>query len=219
MRVYFSTSLSLEECTQRLLNAIDPIPPLRERARSAMTTTANPSPLPAAGQRVTGFGYAPGTRPVVGTLIEHHFHIEKKAVAQSRRGGAIVRAIYTGDLIATAQGTKIVADVQFRTRGSLIAGVCIKLFGFALFITLTVPLLLFLLFSIDVYGTGPIPVSRSDMFPTFCFPILFFTFGLFFLLQGRIGSRAEAQYLTRFIEQTWAAIPIDLPATPNRMHR
>jgi hypothetical protein len=71
MDLHFSTLLSLEECIQPLQNAIDPIPPLKERSRSALTTTWTPRPLPAAGRRKTGFGYALGTRPVVGTFTDY----------------------------------------------------------------------------------------------------------------------------------------------------
>src|SRR5690349_21730749 len=85
MKLFLATKLTLEECTERLHNAIDPIPTTEERLNTTPNTSWSPDPLPAAGRRTTGFGYSPGTRPVVGTIEDNTFHLEKLIVQSGNR--------------------------------------------------------------------------------------------------------------------------------------
>ena len=78
MKLVLATKLSIEECTKRLNNAIDPIPLVAERGHKPHSPSLSPDPLPDAGRRVTGFGYSPGTRPVLGTIKDGVFHFEKR---------------------------------------------------------------------------------------------------------------------------------------------
>lgn len=206
MDLRFRSPLSLHECTQRLHDAIDPIPPQKERARSAWMTTWAVSPLSAAGQRTTGFGYTPGTRPVVGTFTENHFRLERKAVA-SRGQVPIIRAVCIGELTPTENGTQIAANIQRPLTANTVGSGCALLMGIGLFSLATMPALLRLLFGIDILGAGGPSPSNQDLTFTFCFTLVFLLGGLGMLFGEYSAFQQEARYLIRFVEQVCTATP------------
>jgi hypothetical protein len=202
------SNLSIEACIERLANAIDPIPPQAERVRSGSQTTYAPQPLPAAGRRTTGFGYAAGTRPVVGAITDRQFRLEKRVVTAwygSRWSGKlIIAARCTGRLSPLAHGTLIEMDMR-RPTSSLVSLVGVGLI--ALFVALLGSCLL------PVFLSGQ--ADRKEILG-FCVIVL-----IFVVLLGAFGvmsqtSQTDRAYLLRFVEQVCEATLLEGPAPHER---
>lgn len=209
MDVVFNTTLCVDQCIERLQQAIDPIPAWHERAASAHKTTWSLRPLRAAGQRTTGFGYAPGTRPVVGTVTEHHFHLEKKVVPFERGRIPIVHAVCKGEFIALERGTDLSITIQnpVRARGRCLMSLLIVPLG--LFCCVTLPVLLQVVFGINGVGNGSPALDRQDVFPLFCLPAVFFVGIVALILGERAAIQQEQEYLLSFLQQVCDAHPLD----------
>jgi hypothetical protein len=201
MKLFLATKLSVEQCKERLHNAIDPVPTPEERMNSVPNTTWAPDPLPGAGRRVTGFGYSPGTRPVVGTIDDTTFHLEKLVVQSDNRGGPNappgIGRCCTGHLQSAPYGTLIELEVERSISSiALIFVACLfaVLFGFVGFLV------------IYAYFTGA-PTSKGDSFGS-CMPVLVFAFALVLSLIAQQTGKAEREYLLKLVKLACQATPL-----------
>lgn len=192
MKLFLATKLTVEQCTQRLHNAIDPVPTPEERMNTAPNTTWSPDPLPGAGRRTTGFGYSPGTRPVVGIIEDNTFHLEKLVVQSGNRNGPnappSIGPHCTGRLQAAPYGTLI--ELEMEQPGSNIllvfmTGLFAMLFGLA---TISV---------LYTYLTST-SIPKGDILGS-CMPVLVFAAPLVLTLVAQQTGKAESEYLLKFV--------------------
>jgi hypothetical protein len=204
--VLLATKLTAEQCNERLRNAIDPIPPLHERVRSGNKTTWSTNPLPGAGRRTTGFGYAPGTRPVVGTIIDGHFRLEKRLVSASfgNTAGAapVVAACCSGHVLPLEHGAQIEVDME-RPGSSQAYLVLIGLFAGIVALP-GIMLLLSYLSGSD----APAPVTSRDVFGC-CTLMMIVLFPLVLLAVGAQSGQTDREYLLKFLKQVCEASAFD----------
>jgi hypothetical protein len=209
MTLFLATKLTVEQCTEHLNNAIDPIPPRDERVRSANNTTWRPDPLPDAGWRMDGFGYSPGTRPVVGTIGSSKFHFEKRVVHASFGNGPkappVISSGCNGRLLPAAYGTLIEVDLEQPSSNVafvFITGLFAVIFGLAC-VSLLVSYL---------SGTYPTaPTSHGDhgavMGP--CILVMMFLVPLAMTLVGVHSGQEDGKYLLKFVRQVCEATLLD----------
>ena len=191
--------LSPATCAERLENAIDPIPPEAERVRSVLKTTANPYPLRHAGRRTVGFGYSPGTRPVVGTITDGQFHLEKRDVLYGGNspGTPIIEVYCTGQLSPITHGTLIeVAFEQPKRFRSSLAALAI--------VAAIAPLPLICLLA---SYTGQ-ELDRGSTLG-FCIFVLFAVVPLVVLKLEATTSKVKEAYLLRFVKEVCEATPVE----------
>ena len=198
MKLFLATKLTVEQCTQRLHNAIDPIPPSNERVKSANTTTWSTDPLPGAGHRTTGFGYAPGTRPVVGAIQDGTFRLEKRVVHTTFGSGSsafpVVGANCNGQLQPAPYGALIELEME-RPASSVVfiffTGLFAALFGLVGLVVLS------------TYLTGTqAPTAKGDPggFGCYIVVVLFTLFPLVLSLIAQQTGHVEREYLLKFVK-------------------
>jgi hypothetical protein len=201
------SNLTVEQCIERLKNAIDPIPPEEERVQSATNTTWSPDPLPQAGRRTTGFGYTAGTRPVVGTITDSQFRLEKRIVNSAVGQRPVVDAYCTGHISPAAQGTLIDLDME-RPSSS---GAYLALLGLfaAIFAWVGINVLLVLFSS----GSAVAPAASTDLGSKIgpCIVALLFAFPLILLLVNSQNSGRDREYLLRFVKLVCEARLVESP--------
>jgi hypothetical protein len=192
MKLFLATKLTVEECKERLHNAIDPVPTPEERMNTVPNTTWAPNPLPSAGGRVTGFGYSPGTRPVVGSIQDNTFDLEKLIVQSGNRNGPnappSIGPHCTGRLQSAPYGTLIEIEVERPISNIVLVFVaCLfaVLFGVVGFLVLY------------TYFTTP-PTSKGGVFDS-CMPVLVFAAPLVLTLIAQQTGKAESEYLLKFV--------------------
>jgi hypothetical protein len=204
MKLFLATKLTVEQCTQRLHNAIDPIPPSTERVNSANNTTWSTDPLPGAGQRTTGFGYSPGTRPVVGALQDGKFRLEKRVVKSGLRNAPpVIGAVCNGHVQPAPYGTLIELEVE-RPGSSVVfiffTGLFAAVFGLVGLVVLY------------TYLTGTqAPTAKGDPGGFGCC-ILVMLFALFPLVLSLIAQQtgnAEREYLLKFVKLVCQAASLE----------
>jgi hypothetical protein len=200
------SNLSVEQCIERLGNAIDPIPLAAERAYSGNKTTWSPDPLPGAGRRTTGFGYAAGTRPVVGTISGAQFRLEKRLVnasfGEGYRAVAIIDATCTGRVTKSAEGTLVELDSEQPNSSSahvVLLGLVAIIFGL-----MGISLLLNYLSGVNAAA----PSSAPDPADTggWCVLVLLLIGPLIGLLENNKNTRNDREYLISFVKQVCEAI-------------
>jgi hypothetical protein len=196
-----TTALSMEECITRLNNAIDRPRPCEDYTRSGWATTWNPSPLPGAGRRTHGFGYASGTRPVIGTLSDGQFCLEKRVVD---RAGPVARC--TGLLCPIARGTLIEIKMSFPGSGGS------ALVGLLILGLLLIGVLLFDLLIAFIASTQGMQVDSGARLGQ-CAAML----AVLGLLGAVVSAseqkgHAESKYLLALLEQVCEATRIPSPA-------
>lgn len=192
MKMFLATKLTVEQCADRLHNAIDPVPAPEERVKSAQKTTWSPSPLPGAGRRTTGFGYAPGTRPVVGTIADGRFYLEKRVVySRGSNQTPIIAASCSGHMQPAPYGTLIELEMQ-RPRSSILHSFLAGLFS------LVFGLVGVCMLSAYFTGAATAPASKTDLLGA-CVAVLFLAFPLVIFLTTLQAGAAERQYLLKFL--------------------
>jgi hypothetical protein len=201
MKLLLATKLSVEQCKERLYNAIDPIPTPEERVNNAPNTTWTPDPLPGGGRKTTGFGYSPGTRPVVGTIQDNTFQLERLVVQNNYRSGPNERPgigpCCTGRLQSAPYGTLIELEMD-RPLGSIALIFVIGLFA-VLFV-----LVGFLVLSTYLIGAS---TSKGGGFGS-CMPVLVFAFPLVLSLIVQQTGKAEREYLLKLVKLVCRATPL-----------
>jgi hypothetical protein len=208
MKLFLATKLSVEQCKQRLHNAIDPVPSDNDWAKKANNTTFSPDPLPSAGQKMTGFGYSPGTRPVVGTIEANTFHLEKVMVQSNYRSSSDERIgigpVCTGQLQSASYGTLIELEMK-RPSSSIILLLMVSFFAI-LFVLVA-------LGTLYTYVTGASArafAARGDASGGFgsCIFVMLSAFPLFLSLLVQQSGQAEREYLLEFVKLVCHATPL-----------
>jgi hypothetical protein len=201
MKLFLATKLSVEECKERLHNAIDPIPTTEERENKSPNTTSSPDPLSSAGRRVTGFGYSPGTRPVVGTIEGNTFNLEKLVVQTRDTSGPQtsldIAPQCTGKFEAASYGTLIEVEMEEPSGNILL------LFASGFFAILFVLASVVILFT---YITGT-QASRQDVFGSCCI-ILILGFPTVLSLVLHQTNKSDRQYLLKFLKVVCQAVSL-----------
>jgi hypothetical protein len=207
MKQFLATKLTIEQCAQRLHNTIDPVPTPEERLNTAPNTTWAPDPLPGAGQRTTGFGYSPGTRPVVGTIQDGTFHLEKR-VAQSSYGHGpnatpIIGATCTGRLQPAPYGTLIELEMERPSSSVLlifVTGLFAVVFGL-------IGLLVLSTYLTGIHPTPPTSKGDAGGFGS-CILVLLFVVPLVLSLIAQQTGNAEREYILKLVKLVCQATPL-----------
>ena len=198
MKLFLATKLSVEECKERLHNAIDPIPTPEERLNSAPNTTGSPDPLLQAGRRTEGFGYAPGTRPVIGTIEDNTFQLEKLVVQRhSRTQTPIFGSNCKGRLQPASYGTLIEVEMEEPSGNILL------LFVASVFAILFVGAGIMMLFTY----LAATQLSRDDVFGACCV-VLIPGFAMVLSLALHQTGKAERQYFLKFLKVVCQAVSL-----------